>query len=340
MGRGQKRFLLWLMSLFVVFGMLTGCGTEEAGQEPIDSGTEQVTQQENEADQATEEQEKTEEQTEQTSPFPVTVTDATGTKVTMEQEPQRIISIMPSNTETAFALGLGERIVGVSDWDNYPEEVAEKEKIGGVELNTEKIISLEPDLILAHSGNGESIQALRDLDLQVLVLDATTLEEVYQLIVTMGKVTGTAEKAEAIVAEMKAEREQIVEAVSAIAEEEKKKVWVEVSPELYTAGKGTFIDELITSAGGINVAGELDGWAQLSEEKVIEYQPDVIFTTYGYYVADAVEQVKAREAWQTVPAVQNEAVYNLNSDQVTRSGPRLVAGLQEMASYLYPALIK
>ncbi|MBO8172339.1 MAG: ABC transporter substrate-binding protein [Bacillaceae bacterium] len=316
--------------MFMILTLLAGCGSATDTQ---GTGTETGTSSENAKE--TSEANATEEP-EKVASFPVTITDSTGTDVVIEAQPERIVSIIPSATETAFALGLGDKIVGVSDWDNYPEEVNDIEKIGGLEVNTEKVVSLEPDLILANSSNGEAIQALRDLGLTVLVLDANNLEEVFALIETMGRATGTLDQSENVIREMKQSRDDIVEAVSDIPEEDKKKVWVEVSQELYTAGKGTFLDELITLAGGINIAGDTEGWVQLSEEKVIEKQPDVILTTYGYYVPDAVEQIKARSAWQDIPAVRQDRVHNLNSDTVTRPGPRLVQGLEEIARYLYP----
>lgn len=316
---------LWavLLSLLVMMFLVAGCGGQAApaDQAPAEEAQQQQSQQ-NEA--------------ESQPSFPVTITDASGYELVIESEPQRIVSLIPSTTETAFALGLGDRIVGVSEWDNYPEEVKEKEKIGGLEINTEKVLSLEPDLVLAHVSNGEVIEVLRNLGLNVLVLDANSLEEVYVLIETMAKATGSTEQAEALIEQMKQVRDEVVEAVRDIPQDQRKKVWVEVSEELYTAGKGTFIDELITLAGADNVAAEVDGWVQMSEEKVIEKNPDVILTTYGYYVPDAADKIKQREAWQGVTAVQNGDVYNIDSDSATRPGPRLVNALKEIAQYIYP----
>ncbi len=176
------------------------------------------------------------EQTEDTgetaeSAFPLTVTDALDNEVTIDDKPERIVSVIPSNTEIAFALGLGDEIVGVSDHDNYPEEVKEKERIGGLEMNIEVIISLKPDLVLAHASSAESsqegLQQLRDSGIDVFVVhDAQDIEGTYQSIKQIGKVTGTEEKAADIVSGMKEDFASISEKAEAVSEDERKSVFL------------------------------------------------------------------------------------------------------------------
>ncbi|GAB7387044.1 ABC transporter substrate-binding protein [Bacillaceae bacterium] len=272
--------------------------------------------------------------------FPVTVVDATGAEITVAKEPERIVSIIPSATETAFALGLGEKIVGVSAWDNYPEEVKKLEKVGGLDVNVEKVVSLQPDLVLAHVSNGKSVEALRKAGVKVLVTDAKSLAETFAAIRLIAQATGTQEEAEALIRKMQRERDEVIRAVADIPAEKRPKVWLEVSPELHTAGQGTFLHELVKLAGGQNVASDLQGWVQVNEEKVIAANPDVIFVTYGYYVQEAAEQVKQRKSWQVVNAVKNGRVYELHSDLVDRPGPRITQGLRQIASLLHPDKLK
>lgn len=321
----KSLFLLFLMT-FSLIG-LAACGDDESSSEQ--EQTDDPRQEEHAAEEDS--------QTEKEADFPVTLTDDSGTEMTIEKKPERIVSVIPSSTEIAFALGLGDQIVGVSDHDNYPEEVKNIEKIGGLELNFEKIVSLEPDLVLANTANGEAIQQMRDLGLNVLVLGAQNLEGTFENILLTGKATGTSEKAEEVVNQMKAERDEVINLVSEIPEEERKTVWIEVGQDLFSVGSGTFLNELVELAGGKNIMDDQEGWPQVSEEEVLERDPEVILLTYGNYMeGDPVEAVKNRENWQSVTAVQEGQIYSLDGDIVTRPGPRITQGLQEIARSLYP----
>ncbi|TWT03488.1 ABC transporter substrate-binding protein [Planomicrobium sp. CPCC 101079] len=273
--------------------------------------------------------------------FPVTLTDAVGDEITIEEEPKAIVSMIPSNTEIAYELGLDDKIVGVSDFDNYPEEAAEAEKIGGQEFNVEKIISLQPDVVLAHEsglGVGDAgLQQLRDAGIKVFVVNnAENFEEVYETIDTIGKATGAQEEAEAEIAEMKEEVAEIKEKAAAV--DEQKKVFIEVSsvPEIYTTGSGTFMDEMLSIINAENAAGDLEGWATIDPEAIVDRNPDVIVTTEGTYNPEAVDQIMERGGFSDVTAVKEKAVYDVDSDMVSRSGPRLTDGLEELAKAVYP----
>ncbi|MDM5210065.1 ABC transporter substrate-binding protein [Peribacillus sp. NJ4] len=277
--------------------------------------------------------------------FPITIKDATGEKVTIEQKPKKIVSLIPSNTEVVFALGLGKKVVGVSDYDNYPEETKEIEKVGGMEMNTEMIVSLKPDLVLAHASSAhnsnEGLQQLKDAGIDVLVVnDAQSFDQVYDSIDMIGQATGEHEKAKGIVTDMKTKLKDIQEKAKSVKEADRKTVFVEVSPspEIYTPGKNTFMNEMLQIISAENAAAELDGWAKIDEESMIAANPDVIITTYGYYTKDAVSQVKGRKGWQDVNAVKDDQVFDVHSDLVTRSGPRLIEGVEELAKSVYPNL--
>ncbi|MFI8491653.1 ABC transporter substrate-binding protein [Peribacillus butanolivorans] len=277
--------------------------------------------------------------------FPITIKDATGEKVTIEEQPKRIVTLIPSNTEVVFALGLGKKVVGVSDNDNYPEETKEIEKVGGMEMNTELIVSLKPDLVLAHASSAhnsnEGLQQLKDAGIDVLVVnDAQSFDEVYESINMIGQATGEHEKAKEIVANMKMKLKEIQEKAKSVKDKERKTVLVEVSPspDIYTPGKNTFMNEMLNIISAENAAAKLDGWAKIDEESMIAANPDVIITTYGYYTKDPVSEVTGRKGWEDVAAVKDGQVFDVHSDLVTRSGPRLIEGVEELAKSVYPNL--
>jgi iron complex transport system substrate-binding protein len=264
--------------------------------------------------------------------FPVTLTDDTDTAVTIDREPETIVSLMPSMTETAYALGLGEKMTGVTTNDDYPEEVKELETVGDMNIDVEKVVSLEPDLVLASPVNGdETIAKLRDLGLTVLAYEPKHLDDVFSMIRDVGQATGSSDQAETVVSGMEAEKKQAQEVAAAIREEDRVRVWMEVSPELHTSGKGTFMDELIQLAGGENVAAEHEGWDPVSSEKVVEWNPDVILHTHGDEKA-----IQFRGGWKEINALKNDRVEALEGSLVSRPGPRITQGLLQIAEALYP----
>lgn len=320
----MKKFWKFGLSAGLAAALLAGCGEEAAPVEEQDVETPAEPPKEvAEAE------------------FPVTLTDAVGDEIVIEEEPEAVVSMVPSNTEIMYELGLGKKMVGVSDFDNYPEEAAEVEKIGGQEFNVEKIISLQPDLVLAHEsglGVGDAgLQQLRDAGVKVFVVNnAVSFDEVYETITVIAQATGATEEAERVVTEMEVQVDEIEELASAV--EEPKSVFLEVGsqPDIYTTGKGTFMDEMLTIMNAENVAGDLEGWVSMDPEAIVSANPDVIITTEGGYVEDAVEQIKSRSGFAEVTAVKEDAVYSLDSDMLTRSGPRLPEGLMEMAKAVYP----
>ncbi|MCE4050675.1 MULTISPECIES: ABC transporter substrate-binding protein [Bacillaceae] len=278
--------------------------------------------------------------------FPVTITDAVDKEVVIEEDPQKIVSLMPSNTEVAFALGVGDEVVGVSESDDYPEETKDIEKVVGMELNVEKILSLDPDLVLAHESVADTwadgLQQMSDAGIDVLVVnDATDFNGVYNSIEMIGKAVGEKEKAEEIVQDMKDDIASIKEKAASISEKDKKDVYVEVSPEpsIFTTGKDTFMQEMIDTINATNVIKEA-GWVQVDQEAVIEADPDVVITTYGGYSPDPVGQVTKRDGWDQVTAVKDKQIVEVDEDLVSRSGPRLAQGVEEFAKAVYPDVFK
>ncbi|MDR6225913.1 ABC transporter substrate-binding protein [Desmospora profundinema] len=263
--------------------------------------------------------------------FPVTLTDGTDTEVTIESEPKAIVSLIPSMTETAYALDLGDKMVGVTTNDDYPEEVKELETVGDMTIDVEKVASLKPDLVLASTMNGEAINKLRDLGLTVLSYEPQNLEDVFQMIRDVGQATGSVEKAEEVVSGMEEEKKQAQEVAAAVKDDDRARVWMEVSPELHTSGKGTFMDELITLAGGENVATDHEGWDPVSSETVVQWNPDVILFTHGDEKA-----IQSRGGWKKVNALKEGRIEALEGNLVSRPGPRITQGLLHLAEVLYP----
>ncbi|KAB2328680.1 ABC transporter substrate-binding protein [Cytobacillus depressus] len=334
----NNKFYSLLFSLFLAIGLLTACGSTDHTKQKVGTSLEKgLSTNDSEAVNPVKDNLREE------NSYPFTFKDATDVEITIKKKPERIVSLLPSNTEITFALGLGDEVVGVNDYDTYPKEVEGKEKVGGQEFNVEKVLSLKPDLVLADSTMigvaGGRFNQLRDAGITVVLIPASdSFAEVYDTIRLIAQVTGTKEKGEAIIDQMKTKVHEIVAKVSQVKEEQQPLVWVEIDPTLWTAGKGTFMNEMIELLHARNAAGIQDGWLQLTEEKVIPLNPEVIITTYGYYIDNPAEQVYSRTAWKDVTAVKKKQVYDVNSEIVNRPGPRLAEGLEEFAKAIYPEI--
>jgi iron complex transport system substrate-binding protein len=274
------------------------------------------------------------------TPAPIVVEDDVGNVITLEAKPQRIVSLAPNHTETLYALGLGDRVVGVTEYCNYPPEAAEKPKVGDfVNIDLETVVGLQPDLVLATTMHvAETVPALQERGIAVFVIDPQSVADVLDEIRTMGRITGREEAADALVAHMQARIDAVQERVKGAP---RPKVFWELGPELFTVGPGTFIDDLIVLAGGENVAADADTpWPQLSVEAIILNDPDVIVLADHNY-GQTVEMVKERPGWEDIRAVREGRIVEIaNDDIVSRPGPRLVEGLEFLAQALHPELFE
>ncbi|MGI1691727.1 ABC transporter substrate-binding protein, partial [Thermoanaerobacter uzonensis] len=208
--------------------------------------------------------------------FPLKVTDFLGREVTIDKKPQRIVSLAPSTTELIYALGAGNKVVGVTDFDNYPPEVKDVPKVGGFKgPNVEAITAQKPDIIFASTLSGkEQMESLEKMGIPVVMLEAKNIDQIYQSIRIIGQITGTEKKGEELIKQM---QDKIKEINDKVKDLPKVSVFYLVSLDgNWTAGKGTFIDELINLAGGKNVAEDVNGWAQYSVEELVKKNPDVI----------------------------------------------------------------
>lgn len=256
-----------------------------------------------------------------------------------QDKPMRLISLAPSTTEILFALGLDKEIVGVSSFCDYPDNAALREKIGDFSSpNKEKIVSLRPDYIFCTGlEQAPVIEELRRLNLKVYVADPVNIHELLATINDIGNITGKTKEAHALIASIKNDIAQITARAARIPKKKKVTVFVEIWHDpLMTAGRGSFVDELITLAGGINVAGNtLRPYSNYNSEKVIRVNPQCIILTY-MDKEPPLKLVESRYGWKNIAAVKNARVYSLQPEILLRPGPRVVIGMRELYKRFYP----
>jgi len=266
---------------------------------------------------------------------PIVFTDDAGREISLPAEPHRLVSLSASNTEILFALGLEDRIVGVDDYSDYPPAAKNKPKVGGfATTELEKVVAAEPDLVLASNIHTKTVVGeLEHRGLKVMVVDSPDVKGVLDRIRLVGKTTGREREAEALVSQMKSKID-LVEA--RLAGVEPVKVFYELSPSLHTAGQGTFVDDMIRLAGGINVAaGAGKGWPQLNQESLFMLDPEVILLA-DHSAGQTPEQAAARPGWKQISAVKSGRVFTIDPNLANRAGPRVVEGLELMAKMLHP----
>jgi iron complex transport system substrate-binding protein len=278
------------------------------------------------------------------NPTPIHMTDGLGTAIELAGPATRIISLVPGNTEILFAVGAGAQVVGRDELSNFPAEAKSVTSIGSTyqQLNTEAIVSLHPDLILAaETTPAEQITTLQNLHLTVYRLNnPKTFDDLYLNLQSVGALTGHAQEAVALTESLR-KRISAVQATVAKASAAPK-VFYEMDAsdptKPWTAGPGSFVDMLITLAGGKNVGASLTSeWAQLSAEQLVLDDPEVILLGSAAYGTTA-DAVKLRAGWQSISAVKHDAIYPVDDTIVTRPGPRLVDALELFAKLLHPTL--
>lgn len=251
----------------------------------------------------------------------------------------RYISLAPSTTEILFALGLDNQIVGVSSFCNYPQEVKNKKVVGSFsEPNIEEIVSLKPDYIFCTGlEQAPIITKLRHLNLKVYVADPKNIKELFDSIIDIAKITGREEIAKNLISMIAEQIDAVKLKTKDISLDKRPKVFIEIwHNPLLTAGKNSFVDELITLAGGINIASKVKRpYSIFSSEEVIKQNPDYIIITYMDKEMPK-KMLERRFGWNQISAVKNDRVYNdINSDLLLRPGPRIVEGLKELYKKLH-----
>ena len=277
---------------------------------------------------------------------PIVLTDSLGREVTLAQPPERIVSLAPSNTEILNALGALDTLVGRDDYSDFPPEVTTVPSIGNLypNVNAEAVIALKPDLVLAAGVTSpDDVKKLADLGLTVYATsNASSLDDIYADIQAVGALIGKSSAAKTVIADLKARVEVVATTAQTAATQPS--VFYEVDatePEKpWTAGSGTFIDNLITLAGGQNAAASSAAYYQINFEQLLTVNPDIIVLGSSTYGGQTPELVAQRPGWDKIKAVKNNAVYVFDDNLVSRPGPRIVDGLEALAKLIHPELFK
>lgn len=275
--------------------------------------------------------------------YPYTITDSRGEKVTIEEEPKRVVSMAPNITEIVFAIGKGSSLVGRTDYCNYPEEAATVEAIGDIMTpNVEKIVAQEPDLVLI-SGTTmpDSLGVLKDLGTKFIVInEQSDFNDVYETIETIGRVLNAKDKASEIVAGMKTDVEKVVNLVKDKPTPKTYYVMGYGESGEYTATGDTFLGKMITMAGGDNIAKDATGW-KFNLEDIVSANPEVLLLSEMNGTIDNPNAaLQEANGYKDLTVVKENKVQFVNDDLVLRPGPRIAKGLEDLARKIHPELFQ
>ena len=266
--------------------------------------------------------------------------DQVGRQAKVPAAPRRLVTMAASLTEMVFALGLGSRLCGVEQFSDYPPAAKALPKVGSYKYpDVERIVALQPDLCLAiKDGNPPHVlERLRDLSIPVHAVDPRNLEEVVATIEEMGKLLDASGQAGELAATLRRRHQRIKNLVARAARRPRVFFQIGVSP-IVSAGSHTFLDELITTAGGLNLAAGKVPYPRFSQEQILALQPEIIIIT-SMDRGGAFEQVKAGwERWETLPAARNHRIFLVDSDIMDRPSPRLLDGLELLFRLIHPEL--
>ncbi|MCI5957804.1 MAG: ABC transporter substrate-binding protein [Clostridiales bacterium] len=265
----------------------------------------------------------------------ITVTDMYDRAIELDEPVTRIVALTPSDCEILCAIGCEEALVGRGKYCDYPESILDVPVVqSGAETNIEEILALEPQVVLMSdmSQTEEQVNMLEQNGVKVVISDANNITGAYTAIRMIGSLMGKDATAEAVIADMQATFDEI----AANSPASGKTIYFEVTPlqwGLWTAGSATFMDELATMCGLTNAFSDIEGWAAISEEQVLERNPDYIVSIAG--MGDtAVEEIMGREGWGDLNAIKNAGVYNADSNAIARPGPRLKDAAIELYNFL------
>jgi len=272
----------------------------------------------------------------------VKVTDMAGREIVLDKPAGKIVAVTASDCEILYAIGAGDKLVGRGEYCDYPAEVADLPSVeSGAETNVEQIIALDPDVVIMNfmAQSKEQVAALENAGITVVMNNAVTIEDIYTSIILLGAITGKDSEAASVITDMKS----IFDSIDQSSENAGKTVYFEVSPleyGLWTAGKGTFMDEIAGLLGLTNIFADVDGWGEVSQEQVIERNPDYIvtITMYSGEGVKPVDEIAGRDGWQSISAVKNGRIYNADSNEISRPGPRIANAAKAFYDFVEAAV--
>jgi iron complex transport system substrate-binding protein len=277
-------------------------------------------------------------------PSSVTYVDDIGRAVQITEIPQRIISLSPSNTEMVYALSLQDRLVGVTSYDNYPPDAKNKPVVSDYStVDLEKIVNAKPDLVLADSiQKNDTIPALEKLGITVYTMTPNNIDGIFNEIKALGQITGKTQAADNLVSSLKTRIQSVADKTAQLNDSQKPRVlFVTWHDPIWTAGSDTMIQYLINEAGGTNIAVDLNGYATITLESVIQRNPQVIVVMSSMGTQNAsLDYIMSNEQFQSTDAVKNGRVYEIDADIFGRTTPRIVDGLETLAKLIHPELFK
>jgi iron complex transport system substrate-binding protein len=270
--------------------------------------------------------------------FPVTISDFQNRPVTLPTRPERIVSIGPSITEFLFALGAGPRVVGADDFSDEPAAAKGIEKVGGIKVNFEKVVSLKPDLVLSVKFSDGTIEKLAGAGLTVLVVDPQTAGDVARTASLLGRAVGS--DGDAMARDIQKRVDDVRSKTSAATT--KPRIYHEIDAsdptKIFTVGPGSYIHDLIEIAGGVNIAAKAtSAYPQLSAEEILRSDPEIIVLAAADYSAKP-DQVAARAGWSVLSAVKNKRIVTIAPNLINRPGPRVGEAAEAYAKLVHPEL--
>jgi iron complex transport system substrate-binding protein len=279
-----------------------------------------------------------------TTPAQTSYTDDINRTVAIKSQPQRIVSLSPSNTEMVYALGLQDRLVGVTSYDNYPPDAQNKTVVSDYStLDMEKIVAAKPDLVLADNIQKDTaIPALEQLGIPVYTLSPDSMDMIFKDLQNLGQITGKVQEASALVAGLKARVKAVSDKTANLSDSQKPRIlYVTWHDPIWTAGSQTMIQELINLAGGANIAADLTGYATITLEAAIQRNPQVILVMSSMGTDnESLNFIKGNAQFQSTDALKKGQIYEINADIFGRTTPRIVDGLETMAKLVHPELFK
>jgi len=269
---------------------------------------------------------------------PVETRDMAGRKIHLDKPAEKIVALTASDCEILYAIGAGDKLVGRGEYCDYPADVTKLPSVeSGAETNIEQIIALDPDVVVMNfmAQTKEQVTALENAGITVVMNNAVTIDDIYTSITLLGAVTGKNTEAESVINTMKS----VFAGIGPSPETTGKTVYFEVSPleyGLWTAGKGTFMDEIAGILGLTNIFADVDGWGEVSQEQVIERNPDYIVTIamYSGQGSTPVDEIAGRDGWKNISAVKNGRIYNADSNEISRPGPRIADAAKALSDFV------